>query len=122
MYRVTTPTHTFTLPIETSTCKEIQVTYYQEPKKNVSKCVPVRTVGGEYIVKHYQNGQLPEGMTLDGKNVIIRLTQEETKLFNAGDVIKAQVRVLTNADDAFASQKFNVQVYDVLNEEILKDD
>ena len=27
MYRVTTPTHTFTLPIQTSLCKEIQVTY-----------------------------------------------------------------------------------------------
>jgi hypothetical protein len=29
MYRATTPTHTFTLPINTSDCLEIQVTYKQ---------------------------------------------------------------------------------------------
>ena len=107
MYRVTTPTHTFTLPIQTATCKEIQVTYKQ---------------GETTILKHYQNATLPSGMTLDGKNVIIKLTQEETKAFNARFGVVAQVRVLTNDDDAFASQIFTVSVNDVLNEEILADD
>lgn len=50
MYRATTPTHTFTLPIETSTCSEILVSYKQ---------------GSVTINKHYQDSTLPEGMSLD---------------------------------------------------------
>lgn len=104
MYRVTTPTHTFTLPIETATCSEILVTYRQGKIK---------------IDKHSKNGTLPSGMTLDGKNVIIRLTQEETKKFEAEDFSSVQVRVLTNAGDSFASQIFSVMIDEVMNEEIL---
>ena len=107
MYRVTTPTHTFTLPIETSTCKEIQVTYRQRNRE---------------LVKHYQDGVLPSGMTLDGKNVIIRLTKEETKLFDADDFVYAQLRVLTNAGDSFASREFPLFVEEVQSEEILTDE
>ena len=104
MYRVTTPTHTFTLPIDTSICKEILITYKQK---------------GVELNKHYQNGVLPDGMTLDGKTVVIILTQEETKAFRNG-LVAVQVRALTNADKAFASQLFNVSNNDVLNEEILE--
>ena len=106
MYRVTTPTHTFTLPIETSTCKEIQVTYRQRNRE---------------LVKHYQDSTLPSGMTLDGKNVIIRLTQEETKAFQAKPA-DVQVRVLTTGEDAYASQVFKIWIDEVLNEEILSDE
>lgn len=104
MYRVTTPTHTFTLPLDTSTLKEIQVSYKQ---------------GNLKLIKHYQDGTLPPGMTLDDKKVIIRLTQEETKQFDADYAVVSQVRVLTNDDDAFASQYFQVDVENVLNEEVL---
>ena len=106
MYRVTTPYHTFTLPIQTSQCKIIQVTYEQNQTQ---------------LVKQYENETLPSGMTLDGKNVIIRLTQDETKGFAEAAGVLAQVRVLTNANDAYASQKFEVDVDGVLNEEILTD-
>lgn len=104
MYRVTTPTHTFVLPIQTNTCKEIQVTYEQ---------------GELQIIKHYQDNNLPSGMTLDGKNVVIKLTQEETKGFSPKKDVKAQVRVLTDNNEAYASRAFNVSVQDVLNGEIL---
>ena len=106
MYRVTTPTHTFTLPIQTSSCKEIQVTYKQ---KNAE------------LVFHYQDGIMPSGMTLDGKNVIVRLTQEQTKAFNSSRMVATQVRVLTTGNDAYASQVFNVSVNKVLNDEVLTD-
>lgn len=106
MYRVTTPTHTFTLPIETSSCKEIQITYRQRSTE---------------LVKHYQDSTLPSGMTLDGKNVIIRLTQEETKAFQAKPA-EVQVRVLTTGEDAYASQVFKIWIDEVLNEEILSDE
>ena len=104
MYKVTTPTHTFTLPIDADSYAEIQITYKQ--KKVI-------------LVKHYQDGILPEGMSLDGKDVIIHFTQEETKQFTAGTDVEAQVRVLTEGGDVYASQGFQVSVLPVLNEEIL---
>lgn len=104
MYRLTTPTHTFTLPINTALCSEILVTYKQ-----------ARTT----VNKHYQDGTLPPGMTLDDKTIIIQLTQEETKKFAEGTV-SIQVRVLTNAGQAFASQIFRAINNDVLNEEVLE--
>lgn len=106
MYRVTTPTHTFTLPIQTSSCAEVQVTY----KQNATS-----------LIFHYQDGTLPDGMTFDGKKVIIRLTQEQTRAFNPRIQTLTQVRVLTNGGDAYASQIFSITVNDVLNEEVLTD-
>lgn len=104
MYRVTTPTHTFTLPLDTSTLKEIQVSYKQ---------------GNLKLIKHYQDGILPDGMTISANTVIVRLSQEETKKFNAKDTATVQVRVLTNDDDVFASQKFVISVVEVISEDIL---
>lgn len=104
MYRATTPTHTFKLPIETNTCSEILVSYKQ---KDIA------------LDKHYQDNLLPDGMTLNGKNVIIVLTQEETSSFKEGTVM-VQVRVLTNAGAVMASQIFKLFVTDVINEEVLQ--
>ncbi len=104
MYRVTTPTHTFTLPDTASNYEEIQITYKQRDVE---------------IVKHYQDETLPSGMSFDGQDVIIRLTQEETKSFKAGEKVSVQVRVLTQGNDAYASRSFNVNVYPVLNDEVL---
>ena len=103
MYRVTTPTHTFTLPIDTSECAAIQVTYKQ---------------GKTTLIKEYKDGTLPSGMTLDEKDVVINLTQAETKGFSVGTV-DVQVRALTNGGRAYASQHFNVSVNRVNNEDIL---
>lgn len=105
MIRVTTPNDTFTLPIETDTCKIIQVTYAQ----------------GDYIiVKQSRDGAVPAGMSLDGKNVVITLTQDETKKFEPDDMVTVQVRVLTNSNEVFASKEFKIFVGDSLNEEILQ--
>lgn len=60
MYRATTPTHTFTLPVNTNTLAEILVSYRQ---------------GNVKLDKHYENGTLPGGMSLDGARVIIKLTR-----------------------------------------------
>jgi hypothetical protein len=103
MYRVTTPTHTFTLPLDTSEFSRIQITYNQ--KDNI-------------LVKEYKDGTLPSGMTFDEKDVVLNLTQEETKLFGAGTV-GIQVRAKTNGGKSYASDKFNVSVSEVYNEEIL---
>lgn len=103
MYRATTPTHIFTLPFDTSTCSEILVSYRQKKIK---------------LDKHYQDGTLPDGMSLDEDKVIISLTQDETKQFERGEV-QAQLRVMVNGD-VMASQVFNLKVREVLNEETLQ--
>ena len=105
MFRATTPIHTFSLPIETSDCKDIQVTYKQ--KKTV------------VLEKYMNDGVLPSGMEIDGKDVIITLTQDETKLFVA-KMATVQIRVLTNSGVASASEIFNIQVKDVLHDNILE--
>lgn len=102
MYRATTPTHTFTLPMLPTECDVIQVAYKQ---------------GGVSLVKKYQNNTLPSGMSFDDHDVLITLTQEETNLFKQGRA-QAQIRVLYGGK-ALASQKMNVSVFDVINEEIL---
>ena len=104
MYRVTTPTHTFSLPMATSECEVIQVTYKQQDEVVLSK--------------QYDDGVLPSGMTLDGNDVILNLTQAETKKFVKGKA-KVQVRALTGEGKALASDNFEFQVYDVNNEDIL---
>lgn len=103
MYRVTTPVHTFTLPIDTSELAEIQVTYRQ---------------GNKVLVKHYQDNTIPNGMTLNEDHVIVMLTQQETKNFSKG-AVSIQLRALTLSGRAYASQIFKITANDTLNEEIL---
>lgn len=105
MQRATTPTHTFTLPMNVDELKEIQVTYKQ---------------GETSLVKHYQDGILPSGMSLNENTVSIRLTQVETKLFTEKRSTLAQVRVLTLTNIAMASQKFKIKIDSLLNEDILE--
>ena len=102
MYRATTPTHTFTLPVNPAECDEIQVTYKQ---------------ADTVLEFHYQDNILPTGMTLERMNVIITLTQQQTLLFKSGRA-GVQVRVRMG-DTVKASQKFNISIFDSINEEIL---
>lgn len=104
MYRATTPVHTFTLPSDTSVYSIIQVTYKQLDVK---------------LVKEYKDNTLPDGMTLDGKNVIVKLSQEETMLFKKG-AAKVQIRVMNGSGDVMASQKFTVSVDSCYSENILQ--
>ena len=104
MYRATTPTHRFTLPTDASEYKEIQITYEQNRTR---------------LVKHYQDGILPSGMTIDGADVIVKLTQNETNSFTPKQRVNVQVRVLTQDDDAYASNIMGIAVNKVLNDEVL---
>ena len=104
MYRATTAIHTFTLPEQAASYAEIHITYKQ---------------GNAQIIKHAENGVLPSGMTFDDKDVIIRLTQDETKTFAPNKAVDVQVRVLTTGGDAYASRIFKVKVNDVLCDEVL---
>ena len=104
MYRATTPKHIFTLPIPTSSCRDILVTYAQ-------KCKVV-------LEKYMNDGNLPSGMTLDGNDVIVVLTQEEANLFSE-IMATVQIRVLTNGGKACASRRFNISIKGVDNDVVL---
>lgn len=99
MIRGTTPTHVFNIPIETSTLKEIRITYAQGNEevftKTTADCV------------------------LEGKTIKVSLTQEETLKFSHDKMVSIQLRVLTTSGKAMATKIEMLDVYDVLNEEVL---
>ncbi len=99
MIRGTTPTHTFLLPFDVEQIKTLRACYAQR---------------GEVILKKSE-----ADCTLDGNAVCLRLSQEETLRFAAGDRIQIQLRVLTTAGDVFASRLLTAGVEDCLCEEVL---
>lgn len=107
MYRVTDSVNTFTLPTQANTYKQIEVTYRQIERTTIFL---------------YKNNTLPDGMTLDGKNVVIEFTQEQTKALVSKYPIIAQVRAMDANGKVHASQEFTVSVKDVLSENILVED
>ncbi len=99
MIRGTTPTHTFLLPFEASEIRTLHVCYAQRGAVVLDKT--------------------KEDCTLEGNAVRVRLTQEDTLRFVAGDRVQIQLRVLTNEGDVFASRLLGAGVEDTLCEEVL---
>lgn len=101
IYKGTTPTHTFALPVSKEAVDEVRVTYTQSSSvvfiKDTKDCV----------------------LTDDG--VSVSLTQEETFQFRDNIDVVIQVRVLTTDGQAFASDTVSVGVYRCLDGEVLTD-
>jgi hypothetical protein len=101
MIRGTTPTHTFTTPLDVEIISDLRLSYAQE--------------GVEIFNKKKSE------VTLDGKTISVRLTQEETLKFDtAKGVAQIQLKVLTEGGDVFSSDVMNVNVWDSINNEVLK--
>lgn len=90
MKRGTTPTHTFTLPFDTSLLSVVRVIYAQ-----LCKTVLVKT---------------GEDLDLSGNTVTVRLSQEDTLLFNCSHPVEIQIRVATAAKDVLNSDIMRVPV------------
>lgn len=111
MIRATTPKHIFTFETDPSLFEKILITYVQgdnivmEKTKEDLTFEPVINAFGDTV----------------GYSAWFRLTQEETKGFlaGAGKQVSVQVRVLTAAGEALASDKKSFSVQDVLNDEVL---
>ena len=111
MIRATTPKHVFTFETNPDLYKKILITYAQgdsivmEKTKDDLTIEPVTNAFGDLV----------------GYSAWFRLSQEDTKKFQAGGgkQVFVQVRVLTYADEAFASDKKSFSVQDVLNDEVL---
>jgi hypothetical protein len=97
--RVTTPLHKFTFPISPDNFEIIKITYAQKNKIIFTKD--------------------KADMTFDGNKVLLRLSQEDTKAFDARFPVQIQVRGLTYNGSAVASKTFERTVEEVLYDGIL---
>lgn len=100
MIRLTTPEHSFVFPESPDVFKEILVTYAQ---------------GNVIILEKHK-----EDMQFDGNRGYYTLSQEETALFSTSGKIRMQLRALTYAGDALATDIYTLNVSDVLNGDVLQ--
>ena len=111
MFRATTPKQIFIFSVDPTLFKRILITYVQNDQTvlEVSK--------DRLTIEESKNAF---GDTV-GYIAWFRMTQEETREFIAGPgkMVSVQVRVLTEANEALASEKKTFSVQSVLNDEVL---
>ena len=98
MRKGTTPTLTFKLPFETAMLANAKVTLRQDDavlEKRLCDCATAEN------------------------SLTVKLTQEETFLFDCNSHIKAQLRVVTINGDALASDIFTIFVAQCLDNEVI---
>lgn len=98
VYKGTTPTHSFTLPFDAIDADVIWMTYSQK--------------GREFFTFN------KEDLTLNGKEVSVRLTQEHTLMFFAGEELKIQIRALRGVD-AICSDEVFLRVKGILKDGVI---
>ena len=111
MIRATTPKHVFLFNTNPSEFSRILITYAQGGEIKLEK------EKDDLAIREVVNCRTRE---LEWE-VSYRLTQEETKAFLASPTkpVKVQIRILTDSDEALASEQYTVSVKDVLNDEVL---
>lgn len=99
MIRGTTPTHTFTIPFDTSLIKEVRVVYAQADEPIICKETA--------------------DCSLKGQEISTTLTQEETFKFDCKKAVQIQIRVLTTAGEVLATRVQSVSVDKCLDNEVM---
>lgn len=99
MFKGTTPTHMFNIPIDTSIIKEIKITYSQRDK--------------EVLVKRTEDCTISEGL------ITTKLSQEDTFLFEGNMIVTIQMRILTMGGDALIAEPIMMAVGKCLDDEVL---
>lgn len=109
MIRATTPTHTFSFDkLNPEEFKVINVYYAQQGVELICKEKDDFTFG----TKETEHGTIYLAS--------VTLTQEETKLFKAKQKVEVQLRVLTSDNRSLATPKYELSVWDVINDEVLE--
>ena len=96
----TTPTHIFTLPFDSALVKEAQVIYAQG--------------GMEVLRKDTQDFEM------DGQQIGVTLTQEETLSFDHRQNVQVQLRILSTEGVAYASNIYTGDVKQCLSGEVIR--
>jgi hypothetical protein len=100
MRKGTTPTFTFTIPFGTELVKTAKVIFEGD--------------NGVKLEKRTENCGLAEN------KITVRLTQEETFLFDCNEYIKVQLRIITTAGESLTSDPVRVFVAECLDDEVLE--
>ena len=99
MKRGTTPTHIFTLPVDTGLFSHIRIIYAQH--------------GNPVLVKENDACQL------DGNTVTVKLSQEETFRFDSGVSVEIQLRAMANDGEVMNSGIIKATVHRCLDNEVI---
>ena len=99
MIQGTTPTHQFTIPMDASSVQTVRIAYAQKDEVLLVKS--------------------GDDCRVEGNVIEVKLTQEETLLFDEFSSVQIQVRVLTTAGDALASDLIRVPCGAILDKEVL---
>lgn len=99
MFRGTTPTLKFTLPIETSAIAAAYISVEQNRRVILEKSI--------------------EDCTLSGNTISVKLTQEETLKLGVSDRTEIQLRVRLADGNALASQIFMVPIDRILKNGVI---
>ena len=100
MYRASTPTHRFKLPVPISMLQEVRICYSQNGKK--------------VLLKTLSTCSKDEGDDV----LVVKLTQEDTCCFSEGTV-QVQLRVKLTTGDVVPCRRYTVPVEDVLDDEVM---
>ena len=95
----TTPTHTWALPFDASQVAEARAIYKQS---------------GEEILR-----KETEAFTMDGQQLSVTLTQEETFLFDCRTPVKIQLRVRTTAGKVLKTKPITKTPTECLDREVI---
>ena len=98
MQKGTTPIHTFTLDIDTGTLKKARVIYAQSGKRVLVK----------------------EDGVLSGNTITVKLTQNDTFLFDHKKKVEIQVRALMHNGDTYNSDIYEETVERCLDTEVIR--
>lgn len=99
MIRGTTPAHTFTLPFDVSSIKEVKIIYSQADRIVFCKKT--------------------EDCELEGMSITTHLTQEETFMFDCKKMVQIQLRILTTTGDALSTEVMEYTVKKCLDNEVI---
>lgn len=99
MIQGSTPLHTFVLPFSVDLIQSVRVTYEQKNKIVLSKET--------------------EDVAMEGSTIALRLTQEETLLFDPLVPARIQLHILTTGGDALPSKPKTVPVYVLLDKRVI---
>ena len=97
--RGTTPTHIFTLPFDTDLIQSVKITYAHD--------------GEAVLVKYAQH------CAMEGNMIMLKLTQEETLLFQNNWLVDIQLRVLMSNGDALRSKVYHCFSGVLLDDEVM---
>lgn len=95
----TTPTHIFTLPFDPALLKRIKITYAQN---------------GKVILEKYETD-----CTIEGREIRLELSQEDTFKFDERSIVDIQIRVLTHDGKAPKTPVYHIRPDECLDTEVL---